>query len=211
MNDLMPAMKDLVVDVRLCEGHLSHAAVTGEPKTRSAWHDDQHRLAVQRARSLITGARNSRLQGWKQVQEQVVGPSLDECTGDDWMIRPLADLRPPTATEAQIVLCKLPEASSLGDPTKLGLCAVTEVFRGARFKSTRKGSGESSRRMGQNRPACSSVPWASVAAVRLVPLTKVTDHQWAAAGITIPWTVDPLENVVAEVSLIVSWFGWRRQ
>ena len=133
------------------------------------------------------------------MQEQVVGRSLDECTGDDWMIRLLSDLRPPTATDAQIVLCKLPEAPTLGDPTKLGLCAVTEVFRGARFKSTRKGSGESSRRMGQNRPACSSVRFASVAAVRLVPLTKVTDHQWAAAGITIPWTVDPLKNVVAEV------------
>ena len=101
MTALRPEIRKLVLAMRLRERFLSHACLTGTSKTQSSWHSEQHRLAVARARSLISGARNSRQQSWWQVQQQVTGTSLTETVQTDWKLRPLTVLRPPEPGNGQ--------------------------------------------------------------------------------------------------------------
>ncbi|CAE7906305.1 unnamed protein product [Symbiodinium sp. KB8] len=202
MTALRPEIRKLVLAMRLRERYLSHACLTGTSKTECSWHREQHRLAIARARSLISGARNSRQQSWWQVQQQVTGTSLPETVDTDWKLRPLTVLRPPEPGSGQVVMCKLPRPDAIGKPQEIGMFLVTDVFRGAVFK--RKGSDAKRRQC--NRPSPAALPWTAVSSVRLVPLQRVSDHQWACCSFTEPWAADPVETVVAEVR--VGRQGW---
>ena len=92
-------------------------------------------------------------------------------------------------------MCKLPRPEEVGKPQQIGMFLVTDVFRGAMFKK----KGADAKRRQSNRPSPAGLPWTAVSAVRLVPLQRVSDHQWACCGFTEPWTADPVETVVAEV------------
>ena len=87
---------------------------------------------------------------------------------------------------------------ALDEDEKPDLYLVLSIYRDAKFKT----KNDSSRRLQDQRPSASPLPWTTVAAAKMVRLHKVTSHGWACAGFTSSCTVDPLGVLLAEVSTV---------
>ncbi|CAE6925676.1 unnamed protein product [Symbiodinium sp. CCMP2592] len=69
---MMPGIRSFVQNIRLREGILSAAQVTGTTKLQSSWHSLQHELAIAREASLESGCRQSRAIAWQQTAAKAV-------------------------------------------------------------------------------------------------------------------------------------------
>ena len=69
---MMKGIQKFAEQIRIREGILSEAQITGEVKAKSEWRTMQHELALARAASFEHGGRISRCAAWAKVTKQLV-------------------------------------------------------------------------------------------------------------------------------------------
>ena len=158
-------MKDFIEMIRLNEGFLSHAAVTGTVQLEnSEWHTLQHQLALARANSMSDGQRVGRMTAWKAVQQKVANLALSDS--------PHAPLQPLShAAPGDLILYRLDDGN-----LKVGM--VFTVYRGALLNNKKV-----NRRMRSTKPSAAPLVLSQCSQMRVVEFKKASAHHWCGSSL----------------------------
>ena len=186
LSQLEPHLRDFVLRLRLREGHLSRAILTGSTRYNSAWHLATHELAKARMYSMASGQRQSRAAAWFNVQASVCPTAAVGGQADSWTVRPVQRYKPYTAEDLQVLVY------TAADKTiQLGI--VLCVYRGAIITSN-KGT----RSLKSTKPSAVPLTGHLCKAVRVVQLTQYSASSFFSCNLSKFEVVEVLGHVHGE-------------
>ena len=186
VSQLEPHLRDFVLRVRLREGHLSKAVLTGTTKYASEWHLSTHELAKARMYSMVSGQRQSRAAAWFNVQASICPAPAAAGQANSWSVRPVQRYKPYTAEDLQVLVY------TAADKT-IQLGVVLCVYRGA-IVTSKKGT----RSLRASKPSAVPLTGHLCKAVRIAQLTQYSTSSFFACNFSNFELVEVLGHVHAE-------------